>query len=59
MVEVMLAPVWVWLLLDETASAGTFIGGAILLVAVAVNAVAGATRRPSEGVAPPPRPVNE
>jgi drug/metabolite transporter, DME family len=57
--EVMLAPVWVWLVLDETASAGTFVGGAILLVAVAFNAVAGTARRPSEGVARAPRPVNE
>ena len=27
MVEVLLAPVWVWLFLGETASAGTFLGG--------------------------------
>jgi drug/metabolite transporter, DME family len=59
MVEVMLAPVWVWLILNETASAGTFIGGAVLLGAVAFNAVAGARGRPSEGVARHPRPVNE
>lgn len=50
MVEVMLAPVWVWLFLDETASAGTFAGGAILLVAVAFNALSGIRRKP---VAPP------
>jgi drug/metabolite transporter, DME family len=56
MVEVMLAPVWVWVFLNETASAGTFIGGAILLAAVAFNAIAGAHQR---GVAPHPRPVNE
>ena len=49
MVEVMLAPVWVWLFLGETASANTFLGGAILLVAIAGNALSG-TRRP----APPP-----
>lgn len=46
MVEVMLAPVWVWLLLGETASAGTFAGGAILLAAVAFNAMSGARRKP-------------
>ena len=45
MVEVMLAPIWVWLLLGETASAATFMGGAILLVAVGLNAVAGARAR--------------
>jgi drug/metabolite transporter, DME family len=59
MVEVMLAPVWVWAFLNETASPGTFIGGAILLAAVAFNAIAGARTRPSQGVAPHPRPVNE
>jgi drug/metabolite transporter (DMT)-like permease len=30
-IEVMLAPLWVWLFLGETASANTFLGGAILL----------------------------
>lgn len=45
LVEVMLAPVWVWLFLGETASAATFAGGAVVLVAVALNAVAGARRR--------------
>jgi drug/metabolite transporter, DME family len=59
MVEVMLAPVWVWVILDETASAGTFIGGAILLVAVALNAIAGARAPASQGLAPTPRHVNE
>ena len=50
MVEVLLAPVWVWLVLGETASAGTFLGGGILLVAIAGNALSGLRRRP---VAPP------
>jgi drug/metabolite transporter, DME family len=45
MVEVMLAPVWVWLFLAETASLNTFIGGAILLCAVAFNALSGARAR--------------
>ncbi len=45
MVEVMLAPIWVWLFLNETASVNTFIGGAILLVAVAFNALSGARQR--------------
>jgi drug/metabolite transporter (DMT)-like permease len=43
-VEVMLAPFWVWLLMNETASAGTFVGGAILLAAILFNAFAGARR---------------
>lgn len=43
-IEVMLAPLWVWLFLNETASAATFTGGAILLVAVTVNGISGARR---------------
>ena len=50
MLEVLLAPIWVWVFLDETASAGTFVGGAILLAAVAFNALSGARRKP---LAPP------
>lgn len=42
--EVMLAPFWVWLLMGETASAGTFVGGAILLLAILFNAYAGVRR---------------
>lgn len=43
LVEVLLAPIWVWLFLDETASAQTFVGGGgVLLAAVAFNAFAGA-----------------
>jgi drug/metabolite transporter (DMT)-like permease len=45
MVEVMLAPVWVWLILAETASAGTFAGGAILLLALIGNALTGMRHR--------------
>ena len=45
MVEVMLAPIWVWLFLNETASLNTFLGGAILLIAVAFNALSGARQR--------------
>ena len=36
LVEVLLAPVWVWLFLGETVSRGTLIGGAVLLAAVVV-----------------------
>ena len=45
MVEVMLAPVWVWLFLDETAGQGTLVGGAILLAALALNALSGIRHR--------------
>lgn len=44
-IEVMLAPLWVWVFLGETASANTFLGGAILLVAVIMNGLSGARRR--------------
>jgi drug/metabolite transporter (DMT)-like permease len=50
MVEVMLAPVWVWALMGETASPGTLLGGAILMAAVAFNALSGMRRKP---LAPP------
>ncbi|WP_431300906.1 DMT family transporter [Tabrizicola sp. BL-A-41-H6] len=45
LIEVLLAPLWVWAILGETASSGTFVGGAILLAAVAFNAVAGTRAR--------------
>ncbi len=44
MLEVMLAPVWVWLFLAETASANTFVGGAVILAAVVLNGLLGARR---------------
>jgi len=44
LIEVMLGPLWVWMLLGETASGATLTGGAILLVAVALNAVSGLRR---------------
>ncbi|MDQ1849040.1 DMT family transporter [Gemmobacter fulvus] len=52
LVEVMLAPVWVWLALGETASAGTLTGGAVLMAAVAVNAGSGLRRRAVAGAVP-------
>lgn len=39
LLEVLLAPLWVWLLLGETASAGTLFGGGIVLVAIIANTV--------------------
>ncbi len=44
MMEVVLGPVWVWLFLDETVPMATLIGGAILLSALAWNAVSGVRR---------------
>ncbi len=46
MTEVLLGPVWVWLLLGETAGPGTVIGGAILLAAITGNALSGIRRAP-------------
>lgn len=43
-IEVMLAPLWVWLFLGETASSATLLGGVILLVAVTMNGISGARR---------------
>jgi drug/metabolite transporter, DME family len=42
--EVLLAPFWVWLIMGETASAATFTGGAVLLVAILFNAWSGVRR---------------
>lgn len=41
LIEVMLAPIWVWLLMGETTGAGTLWGGAVLMVAVMINALSG------------------
>ncbi|SVA00325.1 uncharacterized protein METZ01_LOCUS53179, partial [marine metagenome] len=32
--EIVLAPIWVWLIVDETPAANTVIGGAVILVAL-------------------------
>ena len=47
--EVVLGPFWVWLFLGETTTGYTLIGGTILLLAIAGNALTGKRR------APPPR----
>jgi len=41
-IENILAPLWVWLLLGETASSATLLGGAMVLAAVMGNALMGA-----------------
>ena len=43
--EVVLAPLWVWLMLGETATQTTLAGGAILLLAIIGNAVSGSRRK--------------
>lgn len=48
-IEVLLSPVWVFLFLDETATPGTFLGGAILTAAVVYNGVSGARRKGRPG----------
>jgi len=44
--EVLLAPLWVWLILGEVPTSLTMIGGAVLLAAVAGNALSGVRRKP-------------
>ena len=46
MTEVLLAPVWVWLFLGETADPETLIGGTVLMLAIAGNALTGLRRKP-------------
>ncbi len=41
-IEVLMSPVWVFFFLDETATPGTFLGGAILTAAVVFNGISGA-----------------
>ena len=50
--EVLLGPLWVWLFLNETASLNTLLGGAILLMSIAGNAVSGKRRKPPPITAP-------
>ena len=41
LIEVVLGPLWVLVLFDEVPTAGTLIGGAIIMTAVIVQALAG------------------
>lgn len=50
--EVLLGPLWVWLFLNETANLNTLVGGAVLLIAIAGNAVSGKRRKPPPITAP-------
>jgi drug/metabolite transporter (DMT)-like permease len=42
--EAPLAPLWVWLVLDETPGASTLIGGSIVFIAVAMHLIVGESR---------------
>lgn len=44
--EVLLGPFWVWLFLGEAAGRNTLLGGAVLLAAIAGNALSGKRRKP-------------
>ena len=46
MTEVVFGPFWVWLFLGETAGGYTLLGGIILLIAIASNALSGLRRKP-------------
>jgi len=46
MTEVLLGPLWVWLFVGETVSFYTLLGGGILLLALAGNALSGLRRKP-------------
>jgi DME family drug/metabolite transporter len=50
--EVLLGPLWVWFFLGETASLNTLMGGAVLLAAIAGNAMSGKRRKPPPITAP-------
>ena len=56
LLETVLAPVWVWLVIDETPTVLTLIGGTIILIAILGHAYR-AIRRPSKTVRSGPSPV--
>ncbi len=47
MTEVVLGPLWVWIVLGETASIYTLLGGAVLMAAITGNALSGLRRKPT------------
>ena len=46
MTEVLLGPLWVWIFVGETVDSNILIGGVILLMAIAGNALTGLRRKP-------------
>ncbi|MCP4329074.1 MAG: DMT family transporter [Alphaproteobacteria bacterium] len=53
--EAVLAPLWVWLLLGETAGIFTLLGGALVLAAIGGDALAGIRRSRARGVVREPQ----
>jgi drug/metabolite transporter (DMT)-like permease len=45
MTELLLAPLWVWIGVGEVPSAYTLAGGAVVMAAIALQALSGARRR--------------
>jgi drug/metabolite transporter, DME family len=54
LLEVVLGPLWVWLFLSEEAGAATLVGGAIVIVAVALQVVGEVGGRIGDAQPPPP-----
>jgi drug/metabolite transporter (DMT)-like permease len=50
--EVLLGPLWVYLFLNEVATLNTLLGGLVLLLAIAGNAISGARRKPPPIITP-------
>ena len=50
--EVLLGPLWVYLFLNEVATLNTLLGGLVLLLAIAGNAISGARKKPPPITAP-------
>jgi len=48
MVEVVFAPIWVWLVLAEVPGPGSLLGGAVLMSALVFNALSGIRHRPAK-----------
>jgi DME family drug/metabolite transporter len=46
MTEVLLGPLWVWIFIGETVSFYTLLGGTVLMLAIAGNALSGLRRKP-------------
>jgi drug/metabolite transporter (DMT)-like permease len=54
LLEVVLGPLWVWLVLSEDPGAATLVGGAVVVIAVAVQVAGEMGGRISGGQPPPP-----
>ena len=49
MTEVIFAPIWAWLFLQETPKAAVMYGGGIVILAIVLNALSGIRRKPIPG----------